>query len=165
MAWILRSRIQVMIVRKEESSSYSFHIRVPSRVEKKWLIPHAIWWVLEGKHLWLTNAKPQYTHHEEGALKSLFHNTLVLSAQNPHPCVRPSPSGCSWLTCNSTLSDPPTNLILYCKCKATNMQPYFTPYAWIITITSPDIILSTRYSLLKNTSHLMLESLPSRLLL
>ena len=53
----------------------------------------------------------------------------VLSAQNPHSCVRPSPSGCSWLTCNLTPHLPQFHCYPHCECKVINMSSYFTPYA------------------------------------
>ena len=57
-----------------------------------------------------------------------IHWNSILSAQNPHSCVRPSPSGCSWLTCNLTPHLPQFHCYTHCECKVINMPSYSTPY-------------------------------------
>ena len=60
---------------------------------------------------------------------------FVLSAQTPHPCVRPSPGGLSKVdTCPFSLPFRRISMD-YQQCKVLSMLTYFTPYASLSHIT------------------------------
>ena len=53
-----------------------------------------------------------------------------ISAQNHHPCLRPSPSGCSWLTCNLTSHI----LQLFFKTSVRYSVCYHTSYLMLVSV-------------------------------